>query len=828
MGVINFFPMGGGGGKDISEAVVTLGNALTYTGNVQTQSVSSVVLNGVTLTEGTDYALIGNTGKDVGNYSMTILGINDYSGYVTQAWSISKASITKPTVSVGSYTYNGSAQGPTITGFDADTMTKTGDSEADAGSYTLDIALKDSTNMEWSDQTTADITASWSIAKATPTVTAPTANSPTYDGTAQALVSAGSTTGGELQYSTDGVNYSASIPTGTNAGNYTVYYKVVGGTNYNDVAAATVSATLAKAQGNISVSPSSMSLTGVAGATGTATITVTGDGNVSVGSSDVGVATASVSGTIVTVTAVDDGTATITITLADGTNYLGGTCTISVSVTLTHIYGVLWDKTSTTALTRTDDAALFSDPTPAIGTGSGSSPFDTRMPWSGMVKEVIGDDTFVKIPKFWYKITDDSNGLKIQIANEAVSGFSVSPGHADRGDGSGERDYIYVGRYHCDSNYKSKAGSKPKASITRSAARSGIHNRNSKYWQLDYATLWTIRMLYLVEFADWNAQKVIGYGCGDGSETGNMGYTDSMTYHTGTTRANRTTYGLGTQYRWIEGLWDNVRDWVDGIVLSSRAAYVCTNPANFADSTTGHTKVANGPSSDLNACIKSWEVPTASGLDWALFPKTSVSDSNYATYVADYAHVYSSYVVVYVGGNYNQVQYSGMFYANSYTSSYSNGYVGARIQYLPKRGNPKGDRNPPLGVISRYALRITRIHNPLPGGEQTGSAVQCTGAGRCASRTTRTSTRRTSWSTLAGTITRTRTTACSTPTATRRRTPTATSVPVSLYKHEQHSRIKPQGFNHTAQPFAHPMVKILPTGHGFVGKPSAREVTRSE
>jgi hypothetical protein len=347
------------------------------------------------------------------------------------------------------------------------------------------------------------------------------------------------------------------------------------------------------------------------------------------------------------------------------------------------IYGVEWNKTSTTVLTRTDDAALFSDPSPAIGTGSGSSPFDTRMPWSGMVKEVIGDDTFVKIPKFWYKITDDSNGMKFQIADQAVSGFSVSPGHADRGDGSGERDYIYVGRYHCDSNYKSKAGSKPIASITRSTARSGIHNRNSKYWQFDYATLWTIRMLYLVEFADWNAQKVIGYGCGDGSATGNMGYTDSMAYHTGTTQSNRTTYGLGTQYRWIEGLWDNVRDWVDGIVLSSRAAYVCINPANFGDSTTNHTKVANGPSSDISGCIKSWEVPSVSGLDWALFPKTVVSDSNYATYVADSAGVYSPYVVVFVGGSYFQVQSNGMFCTYSNSASDSSGNIGARLQYLP-------------------------------------------------------------------------------------------------------------------------------------------------
>ncbi|MBR2657846.1 MAG: fibronectin type III domain-containing protein, partial [Loktanella sp.] len=76
------------------------------------------------------------------------------------------------------------------------------------------------------------------VAKATPTVTAPTAKTLTYTGEAQELVTAGSTNGGELQYSLDGTNYSTTIPKGTEAGNYTVYFKVVGDDNYADTPAA--------------------------------------------------------------------------------------------------------------------------------------------------------------------------------------------------------------------------------------------------------------------------------------------------------------------------------------------------------------------------------------------------------------------------------------------------------------------------------------------------------------------------------------------------------------------------------------------------------------
>ena len=63
----------------------------------------------------------------------------------------------------------------------------------------------------------------YTIAKATPTVTAPTViENLVYNGSAQTLVTAGSTDFGTLLYSTDGTTYSTDIPTATDAGTYTV------------------------------------------------------------------------------------------------------------------------------------------------------------------------------------------------------------------------------------------------------------------------------------------------------------------------------------------------------------------------------------------------------------------------------------------------------------------------------------------------------------------------------------------------------------------------------------------------------------------------------
>ena len=99
-------------------------------------------------------------------------------------------------------------------------------------------------NNEGSEESSA---AMLTVNRLTPIVTDPTATSGlTYTGSAQALISGGSTTGGELQYSIDNVTWSTSTPTGTDAGNYTVYYKVVGNDNYDDVTAQDVSVTIAR------------------------------------------------------------------------------------------------------------------------------------------------------------------------------------------------------------------------------------------------------------------------------------------------------------------------------------------------------------------------------------------------------------------------------------------------------------------------------------------------------------------------------------------------------------------------------------------------------
>ena len=95
---------------------------------------------------------------------------------------------------------------------------------------------------------TATGTVTVKVNKATPTFIAPTAQENlTYTGQEQALITAGMTDHGTMQYSlTENGTYSQDSPTGTDAGAYTVWYRVIGDANHNDTAPASVAVRIGK------------------------------------------------------------------------------------------------------------------------------------------------------------------------------------------------------------------------------------------------------------------------------------------------------------------------------------------------------------------------------------------------------------------------------------------------------------------------------------------------------------------------------------------------------------------------------------------------------
>lgn len=652
------------------DAVPSQSGSLTYTGSAQSPSWNNynpdvMTIGGVT------------SGTNAGSYNATFTPNEGYTWSdgtneaKTVTWSIGRAAITTVPSQSGTLTYTGSAQSPSWSGYDSGKMTLGGTtSGTNAGSYNATFTPK--ANYQWQDGSTGAKTVAWSIGRAAITTVPSQSGTLTYTGSAQSP-SWNNYDSGKLTL--------GGTTSGTTAGSYNATFTPKDNYQWSDGATMAKNAawSIGKAAGSLTLSTTSVSMSN-AGETKAITVTRSGTGAITASASPSGVVNVSVSGNIVTLTAVADGNATVTVNVAADTNYTAPaakTCTAAVSIR--HTYGVQWDGTSTTVWSRTDDAASFVNPTPYVaGASSYGSPFDDLAPWSGMVRvtdSVAGE--LVAIPKFWYKWTKSGNTLKLQIADKAVDGFHVSPAHANRGDGAGERDVVYIGRYHCHtSNYKSQTGGKPKASITRSAARTAIHNLGSNIWQSDIQIRQTIWMLYLVEFANWNSQAVIGKGCGNNSGTQNMGYTDSMPYHTGTTQSSRDTYGLGTQYRYIEGLWDNVYDWGDGCYYNGNGLNIIMNPNSFSDSSGG--TAVGVPSSGWPSAFT---VATVSGLEWCIYP--TATGGSETTYSADSWYFDSSYPCLFFGGNYSRVGNRGLFFVNYGSASYSSASIGCRLQKLP-------------------------------------------------------------------------------------------------------------------------------------------------
>lgn len=708
-----------------------------------------------------------------------------------QAITVERGTISVPTVS-GSLTYNGQAQSPTLTGYDADKMALSGDtSGTNAGSYTAVVTPTE--QYKWADGSTEAKNIQWSIAKATTSITFdPTsvsldtsttsqAVSVTYtgDGTLSAqsdnsgvataslegttLTVTGVETGNTaIQVSaSEGTNYTAAsaslsvavqfaiiipvVPSQkgtltyngeaqmaewndlnteeltlvgasyrTNAGTYTMGFQPKPGYQWWDGTTETKNATWTIGKKNQAVHFSPSSNIVLDAQNKTATIKYSGDfhGPVSVSYSNTAKeyfdASVDTEQQIFIITAkkeTGDQTFFLTFVFEGDKNYSEARYSIKVTVeSLTSVFGVSWDSSNpSTALTRLTKANdpnklvtvdITTEPVPAVGAGSGSSPFDSYMPWMGMEEYNIintsgkvlnkkGESGFtrtnisvpvmVKIPEFYYKIEKSGSIFRYYVADGPVDGLSLHPGSGDN----------YLARYEAGEASSgtlgfilaSYSGTTPSVSKTRSTFRDYARNMASGFQLRDIAAWCAYDLLYLVEYADWEGQKKIAQGLVNNPSVNKTGLTDAMVYHTG--RANSSD-NSAVQYRWIENPWGNVREWVDGINFQNRTAYICTDPTKYADDTTANYTSTGVTLSSTTGWIKGLGLST--DFPWAYLPNEPGGSST--TYIPDYMYSGGGWRVLNVGGSYSKRLNGGQFYFDaSNTSSDKNSDLGARLQF---------------------------------------------------------------------------------------------------------------------------------------------------
>ena len=792
--VFNMVGGAGGGIKLESIAITTPPDNITYlpgevfdpAGTVVTASYS----NGATLTAtGWTYSPSGALPEGTSEVEIiyTEAGVTKTA---VQAITVERGTISVPTVS-GSLTYNGQAQSPTLTGYDADKMVLSGDtSGTNAGSYTA--VVTPTAQYKWADGSTEAKDIQWSIAKATPSITFdPTSVSldtsttsqvvaVTYtgDGTLSAqsdnsgvataslegttLTVTGVETGNTaIQVSaSEGTNYtsaSASLSVAvqfaiiipvvpsqkgtltyngeaqmaewndlnteeltlvgasyqTNAGTYTMGFQPNPGYQWWDGTTETKNATWTIGKKNQAVHFSPSSNIVLDAQNKTATIKYSGDfhGPVSVSYSNTAKeyfdASVDTEQQIFIITAkkeTGDQTFFLTFVFEGDKNYSEARYSIKVTVeSLTSVFGVSWDSSNqSTALTRLTKANdpnklvtvdIKTEPVPAVGTGSGSSPFDSYMPWMGMEEYTLNNETgrvsakkgdpgftrtninlpvMVKIPEFYYKIERVGSIFRYYVADGPVDGLSLHPGSGDN----------YLGRYEAGEASSgtmgpilaSYSGKTPSVSKTRSEFRDRARNMASGFQLRDIAAWCAYDLLYLVEYADFNSQEKIGPGIVNDTAAHKTGETDAMVYHTGRAHSGDNA---AVQYRGVENPWGNVREWVDGINIGERSVYICTDPENYVDNT-----ATNYPYSNIQIPRSGWikGLGFSSVFPWAFIPNATGGSST--SYITDYVGSDTGWRGLYVGGSWSESFHAGLFlFLATSSSSFTSSNLGARLQF---------------------------------------------------------------------------------------------------------------------------------------------------
>ena len=259
------------------------------------------------------------------------------------------------------------------------------------------------------------------------------------------------------------------------------------------------------------------------------------------------------------------------------------------------------------------------------------------------------------IPTFYYKRYQEDGYEYILISNKNLEGYTRS-------------DAFSIGRYTMsgdDSAVHSKSGVKPLTNKTIKDFREYARKLGSEFSQLDYH-YFIIQLLYLVEYADYDSQAKLGKGYTDSNNTTfiSSGECNSLGMKSGTLNDDGKHSMI---YRGMEDIYGNIWQFVDGINIKDRVAYVCYDPDQYE-------------SDKFDECYKEvgYTNTNAEGYITQLgYDKTNpliglpiAVSGNSSTYIPDYYYQTSGDKIALVGGRWNDITRVGLWgWAANFASS---------------------------------------------------------------------------------------------------------------------------------------------------------------
>lgn len=345
-------------------------------------------------------------------------------------------------------------------------------------------------------------------------------------------------------------------------------------------------------------------------------------------------------------------------------------------------------------------------------------PTDSTNKIDGSAAVLDGTDgnVMVEIPKFYFRHALVGTVNTWRIRTQPLAGYALHPAFIKAGI---EVNHRYVSAYDAcyldatDSTYKaglnlddmtssldlandklaSVSGVYPLVGVTRAECRTLAANNGAGWHQLDFALYSAIQMLYLVEYANFNTQSILGAGNTNGgyiassADQNDSPHTIAGASNSLGNASTNTTTGAGVSakpgtsfmsYRGIENWYGNCWNWADGINVNEGTAgnvHVTNDYEDFADATT------------TNYTLLSTALPTASGFirnilnTGAYFLSSTNSGGSSTTFIADqhFASASASRVVPVGGSAGNGAAAGGFCLLSNNAASDADRGIGARL-----------------------------------------------------------------------------------------------------------------------------------------------------
>lgn len=348
-----------------------------------------------------------------------------------------------------------------------------------------------------------------------------------------------------------------------------------------------------------------------------------------------------------------------------------------------------------------DDSAKLQDGTTAILDGS-----------AGQV--------MVEIPEFWYNQEFDGNIRRYLFSPHIQPGWNhIERHYISAFEAALERSTNKLSSVvNSDPDYRGGTNNaawdaaantllgRPATYKTRDEFRVAAQNRGAGWYQYGVWDHYTTALLAVCEYATWNLQQPINTeltaeglrqgGLGSGATTADStewsdyngynpcipcGVTASLGNKSGEVDYVAADFGgVGidrtfqtNSYRGVENPFGHLWKFMDGLNVNEHVAYVCDDPAVFADDTAeGYEEVGTLPSENGHS---------TDALNHPLPLPVQIGGSS-TTYMCDYYYQSTGWRVALVGGNLNNGSNAGLFYLHvGNSSTYRFASIGARLSY---------------------------------------------------------------------------------------------------------------------------------------------------